>query len=391
MALTIDYLTYVISVPKADTQFVETNPNTGLEIREINIDTFGKALADVQDDQSDVWAPTGYEYTPPATIGGIQLAPVLLILSPYTITFEDGQYAVNLVGGNTNMQDFVNVNQVSIRPNNSAGNTFSSAVNSQSYIDAEVTLDTGDGETGVAFTIGTPPRPSNNLSETLDILIREGLHKIKQTGFITATVTENLDGIKVTGGSGSSNVLVLSGTGTDSSDFEKLIVTGAFDGLARITDCILGTTGLGGVTGVEGRIKDSIINHVDGVIQDATGAGTLFDNCVFVTPNDQQVTFNANGNGFGFRDVTGNILITNVTKVEDLQVHIKGAIVELASSCTAGSLTFTGSGTLIDNSNGTTVIDNLNAGVWTLVEKDEALAWSKKASDNAEEVNLKIG
>ena len=261
--------------------------------------------------------------------------------------------------------------------NSDAVNVNEEDIKSQSFIDAEITLDIGDGTPGIIYPIGTPPRPSDNLPDALTIMHNQNLHKIKLTGFITATGTEILDQIKVTGGSGSSNVVILAGTTTAESEFQHLIVTGAFDGLPRVTDCILGTTGLGGVTGVEGRIKDSIINHVDGIIQKVGGAGTLLDNCSFVTPNDQQVTFNANGEGFGFRNVTGNVIITNMTKVEALQVHISGAIVELAPSCTAGTLTFTGSGTLIDNSSGTTVVDELNVGGvggaadWTTGEKEQ--------------------
>jgi hypothetical protein len=134
MAVTIDYTTYIIFVPKTDTQFVSINPNTGLEIRQLDVSAFAKILADIQDNNTDVWASTAFEYTSPKDVGGILLAPVILILSPYTITFEDGQYAVNLIGGNTNLQDFVNVNQVSIRPNNSVGATFNDAINSQTFL-----------------------------------------------------------------------------------------------------------------------------------------------------------------------------------------------------------------------------------------------------------------
>ena len=46
---------------------------------------------------------------------------VVEIINGYTVTFEDGQYAVNLTGANSNISDVANVNQVSIRAANSAG------------------------------------------------------------------------------------------------------------------------------------------------------------------------------------------------------------------------------------------------------------------------------
>jgi hypothetical protein len=280
--------------------------------------------------------------------------------------------------------------------NSDAVNVNEQEIKSQSFLLGKVYLATSTIYTGVLYPIGTPAFRVNNLKDAILIAEREGLRIIDTIGFVIASGgTTDIAGFKLVGGSGSTNVVLLSGTSTVESDFEKLIVAGTFNGLPRVVDCILGATGLGGVTGVEGRIKDSIINHVDGIIQKSGGVGTLLDNCSFVTPDDQQVTFNANGEGFGFRDVTGNVIITNATKVEDLQVHIKGAIVEIDPSCTAGQLTFTGSGTLIDNSNGTIVINNLNTGgggssPWTIIEKDEVLAYSKKASDNAEQANNKI-
>jgi len=43
------------------------------------------------------------------------------IINGYTITFEDEQYAVTLIGANNNILDVINFNQVSVRPTNSAG------------------------------------------------------------------------------------------------------------------------------------------------------------------------------------------------------------------------------------------------------------------------------
>jgi len=46
---------------------------------------------------------------------------MVLILNGYTITFENGQYAVNIKGANSNIADVLNVNQVSVRSFNAAG------------------------------------------------------------------------------------------------------------------------------------------------------------------------------------------------------------------------------------------------------------------------------
>ena len=118
MAITIDWATYTIQVPRADMTLVQSSP---FEIRELNIDDFRKVLNDLQDDEEGMPFPTPHNHVAPISVGGVSLARVVEILDPYTITFEDGVYAVNLVGANSNIGDKTNLNQVSVRSANSAG------------------------------------------------------------------------------------------------------------------------------------------------------------------------------------------------------------------------------------------------------------------------------
>ncbi|NBT33226.1 MAG: hypothetical protein EBT13_15365, partial [Rhodobacteraceae bacterium] len=328
MAISIDWGTKVITVPKADMLVIQVSPS---EIRQLDIDAFRLELKDLEDSELGMAYPITHNHVAPITVGGVTLARVVEIINGYTVTFEDDQYAVNLVGANSNIADVTNVNQVSVRSANSAGLTFSEQINSQSFIDAAVTLDVNDGMSGTQFPRGTPTDPVDNLTDALAIAAARGLHKIYLTGFVTATASHDLSGITVVGGSGASNVLLLSGADTTNAGFERLVVVGQQNGLARIRNCILGATGLGAFTGSEGRFVDCVINTAAGVTQNASGVGTLFDNCAFVAPNDPQITIDANGKGFGLRNCTGNILITNQTVNEQLQVHITGARVEVSA------------------------------------------------------------
>ena len=115
MAITINWGTKVISVPQADLTLVSPN-NYNLDL-----DVFRNRLNDLQDDEQGITYDRVYVYTAPSTLGGVTYAAVVRIINGYTVTFEDGQYAVNLVGGNSNVGDVVNLNQVSVRSNNSAG------------------------------------------------------------------------------------------------------------------------------------------------------------------------------------------------------------------------------------------------------------------------------
>jgi len=118
MAITIDWTTKVISIPKADMPLVTMTP---FEIRELDINTFRLILKDLEDDSEGMTFSTTHNHIAPISVGGVSLARVVELINGYTVTFEDGQYAVNITGGNSNIGDNVNLNQVSVRSANSAG------------------------------------------------------------------------------------------------------------------------------------------------------------------------------------------------------------------------------------------------------------------------------
>lgn len=125
MAISIDWATQVISVPKADLSLVSAGPP---EIRSLDTDQFRKDLNALQAGENGMPEPTTHIHTAPVTLGGVTFARQVEIVNGYTVTFEDGAYAVNLSGSNNNISDVVNLNSVSIRSSNSAGLTFSQEI-----------------------------------------------------------------------------------------------------------------------------------------------------------------------------------------------------------------------------------------------------------------------
>lgn len=124
MAINIDWKNKIINIPKADTTLVGTDPVTGREIRELDVDVFRLALKALEAEVSIEGGMTEldtHSHNTTVTVGGVALARVVEIINGFKVTFEDGQYAVNLVGANNNISEVSTVNQVSIRPSNSAG------------------------------------------------------------------------------------------------------------------------------------------------------------------------------------------------------------------------------------------------------------------------------
>jgi len=115
MAISIDWNSKIVTVPQA-----YLTPLGG-SLYELNLNTFRLSLKDLEDDEDGIVFPKTHNHNPPVTVSGVTVARVIEIINGYTVTFEDGQYAVNLVGANSNVADVTNVNQVSIRPFNTAG------------------------------------------------------------------------------------------------------------------------------------------------------------------------------------------------------------------------------------------------------------------------------
>jgi len=118
VAISIDWGTSVITVPKADTTLVSAGPP---ETRKYDVNTFRLALKDLEDDPAGMPYLKTHTHNTEATLSGIVFARVVEIIAPYTVTFEDGQYTVRLFGCNHNVLDVTNPNMVNVTTQNSAG------------------------------------------------------------------------------------------------------------------------------------------------------------------------------------------------------------------------------------------------------------------------------
>lgn len=115
MAITVAWATGVISVPQADLALISGS------LYELDLDVFRLALKALEASEEGMAWPDTHLHNTEVVLGGVTYARTVEIINGYTVTFEDGQYAVRLSGANSNVEDVTNVNQVSIRSQNSAG------------------------------------------------------------------------------------------------------------------------------------------------------------------------------------------------------------------------------------------------------------------------------
>jgi len=115
MAISIDWGTKVITVPQADLSAL------GGDLYELDTDWFRLQLKALEDDEEGMPYLDTHQHNTELVLGGVTYARTIEIINGYTVTFEDGQYAVTLTGSNNNIADVVNLNNVSVRTNNAAG------------------------------------------------------------------------------------------------------------------------------------------------------------------------------------------------------------------------------------------------------------------------------
>ena len=350
MALSIDYLTSIIFVPRADLLLVQSVPSF---VYQLNMEGFYREVADLQDDEAGSPYLTAAVNTAPVSVGGVLLARVIQIINGYSVEFEDGQYAVNLSGANTNLQDVAVVNQVSIRPNNSAGLQDLSVLLQASY-GGVVCVDVINGQTGTAIPLGTRGFPVNNFADALTIATNNSLRGIQVMESATLSAGDFANGFIFYGDSPTVTTLTLE-AGADVHDcgFENMTVQGVMDGDNTFRECIINdisyTNGeivecaLQGTITLGGNAQCSILDCWSNVAGGGPGQYPVID---MGGPSNSLAVRNYSG-GLGLRNYTGSGAVS---------VDMASGRVVVESTVTAGSLTVRGIADVEDNSTGTAVV-----------------------------------
>lgn len=351
MAISIDWATRVINVPRADLTLVQSNP---VEVRELNLNQFRLALKDLEDDSEGMPFPNTHSHNGEVLLGGIVYARVIEIINNYTVTFEDGQYAVNLIGANSNVGDVVNVNQVSVRTANSAGLISNQAIEYASY-NGGVTIDAAAGVSGTAFPIGTPQSPVNNIGDAVFIANFRGFSTIYVVGDLNLVTGDVLGGYELVGG-GRNKTLVTIDPGASVPDIRLSLLTvqGEFDGKASFNKCTILD-----ITSVEADISECILS---GDITLIGNGSTIIEDSrdgLLLTGEYPTIDFNSTGHSLGVRDYHGDIEFKNKSGNGNVEVNIStGGKVVLDSTVSGGNLKFTGAMQLVDNSVAPAVVDS---------------------------------
>lgn len=342
MAITIDWGTQIINIPKSYTTLIQASPT---EIRELPLNQFRLDLKVLEADLEGIPHLVTHSHNTEVLLGGITYARIIEIINGYTITFEDGQYAVNLTGANSNVGDVVNVNQVSVRSANAAGLISNQAIEYSSFNGA-VTLDAINGVVGTIFPKGTPQLPVNNVPDAITIAELRGFTTINVVGDYTFDTGDDLSGYQVYGQSSQESTLTfLSGSTVNRINLFDATITGIFDGKANFTDCVLTQAQF-----IEGTIIRCLIEG--DITLDGIGNTQLINCFDGLTSSGATPTINFGGTGssLGIRNYSGDIRFINKTGPQGVEVNIAtGGKIIVDDSVTNGVIRITGIADVEDN------------------------------------------
>jgi hypothetical protein len=353
VAISIDWGNLEINVPKADMTLIQSTPT---EIRQLNLDTFRLTLKDLEDDPDGMAFPKTHNHNTSVTVGGVVLARVVEIINGYTVTFEDGQYAVNLVGANSNVGDVVNVNQVSVRSANSAGLQDLSTILAAAY-SGEVCVDPTSPNAGTDVPIGTRGTPVNNLADAKLIADKENAHNIRILRSMTIENVDFSDGYRfITDSPVTEQLTIAPSANIRNCDFEFCNLQGTLDGNNIYRQCVLGD-----ITFTSGFVFQCSLNGTI-VLEPGALLGALdcFSNTLAGQPNPV-IDFNGSGQLL-LRNYAGVIELINHTDDSgdgDVCIDMASGRVFVQASCTAGLFPIRGIAQVTDNSTGTCDVRDL--------------------------------
>lgn len=356
MAITIDWPNGVISVPKADTTLIQSTPT---EIRQLNLDTFRLALKNLEDSEEGMPWPKTHNHNTTVTVGGVTLARVVEMINGYTVTFEDGQYAVNLVGANSNVGDVINVNQVSVRSSNSAGLQDLSTILSAAY-NGEICI-SSSGQSGTDVPIGTRSTPVNNLTDALVLAQKEGANTFRfLESFTLANVTIPQGTVITSDNPAYTTITIDESANVSGTEYVNVGIQGVADGNNIYRQCILYN-----VSYTSGFVFQCSVNNTILI----NGGQTLamldcFSNTLAGQPSPI-IDFGGNGRLI-LRNYAGGITIKNHNDDTfgtesfdgDLCLDFNSGVLIIDETFTAGYIPVRGIVRVVNNSTGTTVVSD---------------------------------
>lgn len=357
----VDWPARIIKVFQPDMVLVDPGPPR--EIYQLDTDWFRLKLRELEANENGGAYLYTHDHNTTVEVSGAILARVVEIINGYQVEFEDGQYAVNLVGSNNNISDVSVVNQVSIRPSNSAGLQDLNSLQAASFL-GYVALKPSSLFSGTIFPVGTRGFPVNNVADAIVIATDRGIQNISIMESMTLSSGDWQDGINFVGDNAAAVLLTVDTTAEVSNcEFRNLTLQGVLDGNNVVRDC--NVLDLEYVAGILHQCS------LNGTIVIAPGTqASIFDcysNVAGGGPG-QYAHIDAGGSGsLALRNYSGGLHLANVTGSGDISMDFLSGRLVAENTCTAGDAYARGICNVTDDSNGMTLHDDtISASIVTI-------------------------
>lgn len=240
----------------------------------------------------------------------------------------------------------------------------------------QVVIDTVNGSAGTAYPKGTAFDAVNNWADAKTIATTIGFEQFRIRNAIIFNGSEILDNYAFIGLHAVDSLLTFAGDSVDGLDLTSLSLTG--------------TMGTGYVVLKQGTVFE--LDDFEGTCFQVAISGTVqlastpaygsrrtsFFSCYSDVPGTGRPTLDLNGTSqdVQVRDYSGGLTVTNMTAGNAMSIDLVSGTVEIASSCTSGTVVVRGTGILIDNSGvGVTVTkDGLITGEDARLARDHSRA-----------------
>lgn len=339
--------TKIIFVPK-NYLTPTANPN----IFNLDTDIFRLRLKDLEDDETGMSYPDTHQHNTQVPLGGVIYARVIEIINGYTVTFENGQYSVNLFGSNNNIGDVVNVNNVSVRTNNAAGLIVDPGISESLDYGEHVIYHEGDeGSAGSSWPVGTYAQPVNNCADLQLLLTKYGRSEV--VCLSNMTLTQDFNDMAFVSKTGDEQFFA-NGFKAHNCNFQKMIVSGDFNhSKIFASECSFYDT-----INIGGTIFGSIFF---GDVLLSTQYQLVLNKCSSTKPSSIPVIIDmvqGVDTLFGTRGHSGPLSIINCdTELSQATLIFEAGGVVLNPTCSDGNIVMGGIVSLTDNSGSGCTVD----------------------------------
>lgn len=164
----------------------------------------------------------------------------------YLAQFENGNYSVEIVNGNSNWRDVEVKNNVSVGTNNTTG-FINPVFLEDGLFNGEVCIDYNNGYVGTSYTssgaiIGTRSAPAKYIADAVVIAVNRNLNRLKFLSSYTIDTGDTLDGYEIAGDKIDAVTLTVNSDSVfQNCTITHCTVTGSLDNNNILRECLVGT------------------------------------------------------------------------------------------------------------------------------------------------------